>query len=263
MAKLSIGRAWDETTKLLVSERRLLVPIALAFLFLPVTLSALAAPNAPPKNPAEALSVVTGITLLLGLVGRLAISLLATGWHGRLVELLGRAAKRLLPLVIALAMVMIPLATLFVFAGRLLPPPGADPASIPLGQALLGLVLLIAMLVLTLVAAARLILPLVPVAAIEDGGPIALLKRSWQISRGHFWRLLALVMLIGIAAIVLLLAVQSVVGSVATLLIGKPDPWSVSRLVVALAAALVQTVVITVGSVVVARTYVQLAAPDA
>lgn len=263
MAKLSIGRAWDESAKLLVSERQLLVPIALAFLFLPVTLSALAAPSAPPKNPAEALSVVTGITLLLGLVGRLAISLLATGWHGRLVELLARAAKRLLPLVIALAMVLIPLATLFVFAGRLLPPPGADPASIPLGQALLGLVLLIAMLVLTLLAAARLILPLVPVAAIEDGGPIALLKRSWQISRGNFWRLLALAMLIGIAAIVLLVAVQSVVGSVATLLIGKPDPWSVSRLVVALAAALVQTAVITVGSVVVARTYVQLAAREA
>ena len=259
MTKVSIGRAWDETSKLLFSERRLLVPIALAFMFVPVTLSGLAAPNALPSDPAKAFSVVAVITFLLGLVGRLAISLLATGRQGKLVDLIVRSVKRLPPLMIALAIVVVPLAALFVTASRFLPDAGTDPASVSLGQALIGLVLMTALLVLTLVAAARLILPLVPAAAIEDGGPVALLKRSWQISRGNFWRLLALVMLIGIAAITLLFAAQSVVGSIATLLIGKPDPWTVSRLVVALAAALVQTAVIAVGSVMVARTYVQLA----
>ncbi|MGI8931238.1 MAG: hypothetical protein ACR2FK_02495 [Sphingomicrobium sp.] len=263
MANLSIGRAWDETAKLLVSERRLLVPIALAFLFVPVTLNGLAAPDVQTAKPADALSAVALVALLLGLVGRLAISLLATGKQGQLVELIARAAKRLLPLVVALAIVMIPLAALFVAAGRLLPDQGADPGSVPIGQALLGLVLMIALLIMTLLAAARLLLPLVPVAAIEDGGPITLLKRSWQLSRGHFWRLLALVLLIGIAGIILLVAVQSVVGSIATLAIGKPEPWTVSRLMVAVAGGLVQSAVITVGSVLVARTYVQLSASQA
>lgn len=263
MTKLSIGQAWDETAKLLVSERRLLVPIALAFMFVPATLSALAAPNAAPTNPAPALSVMAVVTLLLGLLGRLAISLLATGRQGRLAELIVRSAKRLVSLVIALMIVVVPLAALFYGADQLLPNPGTDPASVPIGQALTGLTLMTALLVLTLLAAARLILPLVPAAAVEDVGPLALLKRAWQISRGNFWRLLAVVMLVGIAAIALLFATQSVVGSLATLAFGKPDPWSVSRLVVALASALAQTVVITVGSVLVARTYVQLAASDA
>jgi membrane-anchored glycerophosphoryl diester phosphodiesterase (GDPDase) len=119
---------------------------------------------------------------------------------------------------------------------------------------------MVAVLVFPLLAAARLILPIVPLTAIEDGGPVANLKHSWQISQGNFWRLLAVVLLTGLAAVTLLFATQSVVGSVATLLLGKPDPWTVSRLIVALAVAVVQTGVVTVASVLVARVYVQLAA---
>ena len=91
MTKVSIGQAWDETSKLLVSERRLLVPIALAFMFVPITLSGLAAPNALPSDPAKAFSVVAAVTFLLGLVGRLAVSLLATGRQGKLVDLIVRS----------------------------------------------------------------------------------------------------------------------------------------------------------------------------
>lgn len=260
MTKVSIGRAWDETARMLGSERRLMVPIALAFLFLPATLSVLAAPNPQPTNPASVVSPVAVVAVLLGLVGRLAISLLATGWQGKLGELIGRAGKRLLPLIVSLAIVLVPLAAMFVIAGRMLPEPGADPDSLPLGQALTGLALMVAVLVFTLLAAARLILPIVPLTAIEDGGPVANLKHSWQISQGNFWRLLAVVLLTGLAAVTLLFATQSVVGSVATLLLGKPDPWTVSRLIVALAVAVVQTGVVTVASVLVARVYVQLAA---
>lgn len=263
MAGLSIGRAWDEASRLLVSQRRLLVPIALAFLFVPSALSGLAAPSARGTSPGDAVSVVSLIAVLLGFVGQLAINLVAIGRKGQLGELLKRAARRLLPLIAALLIVAAPIALLFLGAGKLLPAPGASPASVPLGQAALGLALLIALLVLVLIAGARLIFPLVPTAAAEDGGPIALLKRSWQLSRGHFWKLLALVMLVGIASLVLLGAVQSVVGSIATLALGKPDPWSVSRLVVALAGALVQSVVATVGSVLSARVYIQLAATKA
>ena len=263
MTKVSIGQAWEETSKLLASERRLLVPIALAFLVVPVTLGGLAAPNSAPTDPAPALSVITVVTLLLGLVGRLALSLLATGRQGKLADLIIRSGKRLIPLVVALAIVVVPLAAMFYGVDQLMPAPGSDPASVPAGQALTAAVLVFVLLALLLLAAARLILPVVPAAAVEDLGPIALLKRSWDISRGNFWRLLVVVMLVGIAALAFLFAAQAVVGSIATLSLGKPVAWSVSRLVVALASAVTQAVVVTVGSVLVARIYVQLAANHA
>lgn len=260
MAGLSIGRAWEEASTLLVRERRLLVPIALAFLFVPAALSGLAAPDVRSAKPEDTVSAVSLVAVLLGFVGQLVICMVATGRTGRLGELLTRALRRALPLLGALLLVAGPIAALFIVSGKLLPGPGATPASVAPGQALLGLVLLTALLVVLLIAGARLIFPLVPTAATEEGGPIALIKRSWQLSRGNFWKLLGLVMLVGIASLVLLGAVQAVVGSVATLALGKPEPWSVSRLMVALAGGLAQSVVATVGSVLSARVYVQLAA---
>src|SRR5205085_7887092 len=89
------------------------------------------------------------------------------------------------------------------------------------------LLLLIVLLVVTFA-----VLQLVfPVAAAETGNPLRLAKRSWQLSRGNYWRLLGFVCIIFLGLGVVVLAVQVGVGSVVALVLCPPRPGTLSALV--------------------------------
>ena len=60
------------------------------------------------------------------------------------------------------------------------------------------------------------------------------------------------------ASLVFALAASSVIGSIATLALGPPEPLSVSRLVIALAGGVVQGVVATLYAAMIGRLLVQL-----
>mgnify|MGYP003297299922 FL=1 len=92
----------------------------------------------------------------------------------------------------------------------------------------------------------------------ERLGPWALLKRSWATSRGHYWRLLGFFLLFLIASLVLALAISTVVGSLAVLAFGAPDPLSISRLALALAGGVVQGIAATLYAAMVGRILVQM-----
>jgi len=98
-----------------------------------------------------------------------------------------------------------------------------------------------------------------PVAAMETGNPVRLFVRALQLARGHYWRLLAFILTVFIALGVIAAAVQLGVGSLVLLVVGRPNPGSLSALLLGLVAGAVQAVFTVVVAVMQARIYVQLA----
>ncbi len=261
--KLSIGKAWDETSAFLGREARLVAPVALALFTLPTVLAEWAYPGGNAAGGAGWLMIPV---LLAVLAGQMTIVLLVNGWRGSIGEALGTAARRLPVLVAALFIVFLPIvivATL-VIGATLVGAGVTDPAAVtPAALAKLPgfLWLMLVLIILFLILGVRLF-PVSAIAASERAGPFALIKRSWQLTRGVFWRLLALVVLLGVVGLILSSAVTMVVGSVATLAAGEPKAFNTSALIVALASGLIGAIVSTVSAAMAGRVYAQLAAPE-
>ena len=239
--RLSISRAWDETKARVAADGRLLTIVALALLFLP---QVIAGTIAPPPTLSEVAAprwawIVSVIAGFIGIIGQLAIVRLSTVRASQVGEAVSAAAARMLPALgalilfgFAMAILLFLLAFLLVAIGIIdLPQANASPESLGGGVLILGLVLLL--------ISVRFIL-MVPVAALEDGGPIRILKRSWQLTGGRYWRLLGFVLLISVGALFLLAATQMLGGILGKLLFGDLEPFSAGALVTALIGAAVQ-----------------------
>ena len=61
-----------------------------------------------------------------------------------------------------------------------------------------------------------------PIGAMEPGGPVTILKRSWALTAGRFWQLLGFLILLMIVAIVASGAIAAVGGSLIALTSGRP-----------------------------------------
>ena len=262
--RLSISRAWDETKARVAADGRLLTIVALALLFLP---QVIAGTIAPPPTLSEVAAprwawVVGVIAGFIGIIGQLAIVRLSTVRASQVGEAVSAAAGRMLPALGALLLfafgmviIMIPLAILLVGTGIIdLPQANASPEGLGGGILILGLIVIL--------ISVRFIL-MVPVASLETGGPFRILKRSWQLTRGHYWRLLAFVLLISIGALFLLAATQMLGGIVGKLLFGDLAPFSAGALLTALIGAAVQAAFAVTVTVMIARIYTQLAGDPA
>jgi len=122
----------------------------------------------------------------------------------------------------------------------------------------------VAVVVLVMLAAylflmTRIVSVAAAVATTEGTGPLRIIRRSWALTSGHFWRLLGFLLVYLIGTGIAEYAVISVVGTVTPMLLGNMDPMSASALVLALVAALANGIVIVVLAVMLARIYVQLA----
>lgn len=259
--RFSIGTAWDDTKSALSRNRRLVVPVALGLILVPAVVSAMVEPRtAPGEQPAAGWwMVVTLVMVLLMLIGQMAIVLLSSGWQGSVGEAIRRSVRRLPTLLLAALIVMVPL---ILFLTLLLGLVGMSGGDGPLSSASLSptgwLVVLVGLIVIFAVSV-RLV-PLVVLVASEDLGPIATLKRAVALTRGHFWKLLAFVLLAVVAFVIVAAAVGVVLGSMISLALGQPEPWSVSLLLLALAAGLVQAAFVTLYTAMLARITAQLAA---
>ena len=111
--KLSIGKAWEETTAFLAREARLVAPVALATFALPSALGDWAFPGG---NAGAATGWLLLLVTIVMLVGQMTIILLANGWRGSIGEAMGKAAKRLPVLIGALLIAFLPV-TLVAVAG--------------------------------------------------------------------------------------------------------------------------------------------------
>jgi hypothetical protein len=258
MATLSITTAWNETAAFARREAPLLYPIAFALIALPSALLQAMMPVAAPGEipPAGAWLAMVPVALLTSLIGTLAITYLALRPGTSVGEALAVGVRRFLILVgaallmgLALVLAMIPILLIVgVAAGT-----GGGPPSTAL-----ALVPLLAILPLIAFVWVRLML-MTPVTVAEPGGSIAVIRRSWALTRGHFWTLLGFVLLFVLVAMVASIAVSAVGGLIVYVIAGPPQPGSAPMIAVLLVAALLNSVISALFATFVARIYVQLA----
>jgi hypothetical protein len=259
LTKLSISRAWEETTAFVASETRLLVPLALALLFLPGVIAGLAAPRGQADlNDSPALLLLFFAEVLIGVIGQIAIARLALGHRETLGEALRHAVLRLPALVGSALLVILPISLALGMAM------GAAGAVVKGGSnanpilALLLLLVLTVLLVALIIVGSRCLLN-TAIAAVEPGGALYILKRGFALTRGQVLRLLGAALLFAIGGAVAIVALTSVVGLGVTLALGKPEPWTVAALLIAVAGAAAQAVLGTLFTICFARLYAQRA----
>ncbi len=253
MAKLSISRAWDEARSTLGTNAGLLTTIGLAMFVLPGVVGDLVTPAAPEGQlpPLGAWTIVAAIVVLIALVGQLAVIRLAIGSRATVGEAIGHAARRAPVYFIATLIWTLP----FLLVGAVLigmiarDPATASPAVI-LALFLLACVMLFFAIRMLMTSA---------VASAEAVGPGRIIRRSWQLTAGNFWRLLAFFLLFIITLLVAALAIQSIAGIIAQVALGGDEPMTVGALFVSLVTQLVSAAISVALMVMLARIYVQLA----
>ncbi len=248
---VSIGTAYIEAAAFVRREKKLLAPLVLALMVVPATVSQLVQPN-DPFSGAQGLQpwmAIAALALLAGIIGQMAVSRLALGWHGSLGEVIGLALKRVarvlgafLLFFLALSLLLIPAFVVLTLLGG--GAPGAKAAN------------LLAFLTIFGVAPRLLLAP--AIAMDRPYGPWELVKETWRATKGQYWRLLGFFLLFLLASLIFAVAASAVVGSIATLAIGPAGPMSVSRLIIALAGGLVQALVATVYAAMIGRIVAQL-----
>lgn len=265
MATMSIGKAWEEAVAFVARESTLLLPVALLFLAVPVLLlqemtpPELAAWSANPNR--TGMPPVPGsywITLLITVVaiwfGSLALFALALRPGISVGEAL-RLSGRRLPVLLGTAFLVGAafMAVIFVTAMVV----GIAAALSKGAAALIGGLLFAGVGAAMLFAAVRFLL-INPVVIDGTDGVIASLRQCWALTRGHFWRLLAFMIVVLLLSVVLASAAQAVFGLIAGLIAGA----DAARLVGGIAGAAVSTVVQVYMLVMLARLYRQAAAKD-
>ena len=257
---LSIGKAWDDARAAIAANRRLITPVALGLILVPAVISAMVEPGTAPGQQPEAGSwmwIMLAMIIIM-LVGQMAIVLLTNGWQGRVGEAIGRAVRRLPTLILAALMVMVPLILIFsVILAIIGFSTGGDGQFSAASLSATGWLVILIGLIIILAVGVRL-LPMIVVTASEDIGPVAVIKRAFGLTSGHFLKLLAFMLLATIAFLVVAGAAGAVIGSVVSLAFGRPEPWSVSLLLVALTAGLVQAAFITIYTAMLSRITAQL-----
>ncbi|HWH23130.1 MAG TPA: hypothetical protein VNT25_07590 [Allosphingosinicella sp.] len=250
MKPLSISTAWNETAAFVRREWGILFPIGLALIALPTAFFQLIAPRAAPGQTPEPGPWMWFIIplALLGALGTLTITILATNRESLVKSAFGLAFRRIVPLIGAVLLLI-----LFLFPMALVA--GLMGLAGPIGAAV-GILLALGVMVMVWV---RMML-MSPVAAVEPLGPMAILKRSWSLTAPYFWKLLGFVLLLIILFIVISLAATAVAGLLIVLLAGSPDPGSFSYFLLSLLGAVVNGVIGVFFAVLIARVYVQLAA---
>lgn len=253
MSKLSISTAWNETAELIRREGGLLYLIAFALIALPAAGYQFLNPQPlPPEGDGPGWMALLGIPVILAnLIGALTINILALGRENVVGKAIGLAARRMLPLLGAALLVLIG------FVILCLPFALLAVASWPAHKGLISLALLL-MLAIILCLWARLLVT-TPVAAAEDAGPIAILKRSWALTAGHFPKLLGFVGLVMVVYVVVTLLVVGVGGLLVLAVAGQPAPGNMASLLILLVGALIDTALFLCFTILVSRIYVQLA----
>ena len=259
MAGLSISKAWDETRAILARDGKLLVSVALALIVLPAVVLGLLAPPLASEAPPAWIQVVSMVVALLGIAGQIAVIRLALGSRTVVGEAIAHAFKRLLPTIVAILLIAFAFAIVALPIFLLLAPlESIEAAAAGRVGPEIGRAMLIVFFLLLLIGARFQLIT--PVGAAEPIGPIKILQRSWAISKGHYWRLLAFLVITLVLVLIIVLYIGQVMGAVLVgALIGKIFPFSLGALIAGLISGLAQGAFSVVISVMIARIYTQLA----
>ena len=262
MARLSISKAWDETRAILARDGKLLVSVALALIVLPAAILGLLSPPLATEAPAGWIQVLSLVIALVGIAGQIAVIRLALASQTVVKDAIAHGFRRLLPIFAALVMfglgvVLILMPLFLLLAGGEALQAAAAGTVTPAGARATMIVVIIVVL---LVARFQLI---TPIGTAEPIGPIKILKRSWELSKGHYWRLLAFVILTLILVTVVVLYLGQMMGAVVVgAVVGKISQFSLGALIAGLISGIAQGAFTTVISVMIARIYTQLAGAE-
>ena len=99
MSKLSLSRAWEETTGVLARDGRLFLAVALAMFVLPGLVLNVSMPGSTPGElpPAGPWIIIAFVAVLISLVGQLSVVRLSMEPHVSVAGALMHGLKRLLP----------------------------------------------------------------------------------------------------------------------------------------------------------------------
>lgn len=253
MAKLSLSKAWDESKGVLARDGRLIATVALAMFFLPGVIMGVMDPAARPLPATGTDAVVTVTMAVIALVGQLAIIRMALGIRSTVGEAIGAGARRVPFYVMAGLIWAGPLILAAILLGLEV---WQTPQNATGGQAIGALVILLAMIIIGI----RMIMTS-SVAGVEDAGPLQIVRRSWHLTSGHWWKLFGLICIFILLMIIVMAAVGAVVGILGTLMFDKIEPMSVGALFIAVFTQLVSAAFTTVLVVMLARVYAQLSGP--
>ena len=259
--KLSISKAWEETTAFAGRETRLIVPIALALLFLPAVIVGFVAPTNRSDAPSTAFLLLLFAEVLIGVVGQIAIARLALGHREPVGEALRHGALRLPALIRSVFIVAVPLSLGVIILGGAAAAIAKTGGTQPL-LAIVVVVLLLALFIVAIVIGLRCLLN-TAIAAVESGGPVRVLKRGFALTRGNVLRLLGAVLLLAVGGGVAIVALTSVTGLGVRLSLGPAEPLTVAALILALVGGATQALFSVIFTIFFARLYAQLAAGEA
>jgi hypothetical protein len=259
MAGLSISRAWDDTKSVVAHDGRLIASVALALVALPTALTSLIDPNgaASPSSPPAMLALMVVASLAM-LAGQLALIRLALGPSITVGAAIAHGLKRMPIYLLSAILVVLALMVLAIPFGLALALLGVpvDSKTMPMTPAVTIVILLFIALVVFI--AVRMLMT-APVASAEEAGPVAIIRRSWTLTAGHWWHLLGFLLAFFIGAIVVLTAAKAATGTAAELLLGPIEPMSASALLGALVEAVANAAITGLFAVMLARIYAQLA----
>lgn len=257
MAALSISRAWDETKAIFSRDGRLLIAVALALVVLPMVVLGLVVPTDPQEG-----GLVTGllqfVVALIAMIGQLALIRLAIGPATSVGAAISHGVRRFPALLGAMLLLLLLIIALLIPVTLLLAAIGAVDVENPT-RALTGAA--VGIMVLLLIAALALsvkFLLTAPVASAEKAGPITILKRSWSLTNGHYWKLLGFLLLLLIVAVVLMAAAGAIGGILGAVVSPGLETYSIGALVLALFTGIAQGAFTVLSAVMLARIYVQL-----
>ena len=250
MAKLSISKAWDETGDVLRRDGKLLATVALALIVLPGVVQTMVAPTPVAGKLPEIgpWMIVLLVTLLIGLIGQLALIRLATGPQTTVGEAIAHGARRVWVYVTVALIVLVPLA-LAIVALMLWSQKTGENAG-----AALAMLILLGLFIYLFV---RFIISMAVTSA-EPMGPIAVIQQTWSMTRGNWWRLFGFVVLYIVAAILVMMAIGTMTRIIVGIALGPPAPMSVAALLITLVTQIAVSAVTVVFVVMIARMYLQL-----
>jgi len=255
MSSLSISTAWDETKVILAREGKLLATVALALIVFPQTVFAVI--GAPVGPDASGLSIVTYfVVIILGCAAQIALNRLAVGPAVTVGSAIATGFRRvgsvaIVGLFVAFGVIVVAVVFLLILGALHLitvPTPGQTPPA--------SLILLLMVLIIPVFATFQLVFP---VAAVETGNPLTMIRRAWVLAQHNHLRLTAFVAIIILGFALVVLATQVGLGSVIVIALGKPDPGSVSALAFGVLSGLIQAGFTVVTAIMIARIYTQLA----
>ena len=253
MAKLSLSKAWDETREVIARDGKLIAAVALAMFFLPGVLLGVMEPAANPFPTTMKDALIAIVVAVIALVGQLAIIRMALGARMTVGEALGHGARRVPAYLVAGLIWAGPL----IIDGYLI---GAEvwqaPQTATGGQLIAALAIVLALFIIGI----RMMMTS-SVASAENAGPLEIVKRSWRLTSGHWWKLFALICIFLVLMLIVMMAVGAVVGILSALLFDPIEPMTVGALFVAACTQLVSAVLTTILLVMLARIYAQLSAP--